>query len=117
MASLNLTKLGLSQNIIENSGRNIEMSGKLRGDKNEVIVIMYKGHTLTKAHVCHLSLGYPTRNSTEMCNLILDIPNFTKVIIPPEMMEIVVKEYKGAKYTMVPESEKNLVSSYATWFD
>lgn len=115
MSNLNLTKLEFSQDIIKNSGRNITLNGKLRRDKNEVIVLFVDGRTIKSAHVCHLSLGYKTRSSTELCNLILDIPKFPKVAIPLNMEQVVFKEHKGIKYTCVNISEQNTKLASAYW--
>lgn len=115
MANLNLKKLGLPKDVLVNSGENIELHGKLKGDTNEIVVLMQNGRTIKEAFVCHISKGYISRTKAETANLVLDIPNFPKLVITDDMMDISVKKYKGVKYTMACITEKDLVSSMALW--
>lgn len=115
MNFLNIEKLGLPNDIIENSGIAVNLIGEITGEDDEIIVITQLGRTIGTAYVCHLSEGYESRNSINHCKVICDMPNFPKIIIKKYMEDVSIKTIDGIKYTMVCMMDKTLHKGSGNW--
>lgn len=112
---LDITKLGLPEDVIKNSGNTISLNGELTGDSDEIVVINQLKRKVYSANVCHLSNGYESRESDIPCKVICDIPGFPKMVIKSYLEDVCIQTINGVKYTMACLIEKDYDTVRPNW--
>ena len=113
---VNLENLNIPEDVIENSGKEIEVIGNLTNDNDEIVCLAQFRREIIGGYVCHLSNGYNRRKGPEEAKVVCDIPNFPKLVIHNTDLNI-HKDNNGVQYTMYCISDAYSVEQFDRYWD